>query len=122
MSLLATSVDRYAAWILRSYEWRRYAAMQRLVHDVVDVCSACHTRLPSPSDSPVAKDFLAGTETGLLPALERARLQIATRRFGDALATLEEQLGQAFAAHRGGIPEEVREHLEMLRAVAESTR
>ena len=89
VSFLAGSLDRYASWIRRSYEWGRYDAMARLVHDSVDLCVACHTRLPSRRDSPIAEDFLAGNDMEALPPAQRARLQIATRRFDDALNTLE---------------------------------
>jgi hypothetical protein len=89
VSFLAGSLDRYASWIKRSYEWRRYDAMARLVYDSVDLCVACHTRLPSRRDSRIATGFLAGNDMGSLPAAQRARLQIATRRFDDAMSTLE---------------------------------
>jgi len=100
-SFLAGSLDRYAGWIRRSYDWRRYDAMARLVYDSVNLCVACHTRLPSRHDSRIANDFLAGSDMEALPADQRARLQIATRRFDDALDTLERVLaglgpGEAF--------------------------
>jgi hypothetical protein len=89
VSFLAGSLDRYANWIRRSYEWGRYDTMQRLVHDAVDVCIACHTRLPSGHDSPLAEGFLSGASIATLPADRRAKLQVATRRFDDAMHTLE---------------------------------
>lgn len=92
VSFLAASLDRYANWIRRSYEWGRYDTMQRLVHDAVDVCVACHTRLPSDRDSPLAEGFLAGADIAALPAERRAQLELATRRFDEALHTLESLL------------------------------
>lgn len=89
VSFLAGSLDRYANWIRRSYEWGRYDTMQRLVHDAVQVCVACHTRLPSDRDSPLAEGFVSGVSMSALPAARRARLEVATRRFDDAMATLE---------------------------------
>ena len=53
-------------------------------------CVACHARLPG-DDSPRA-EVCSSTALARLPAPERARLQIATRRFQDALDTLEELL------------------------------
>lgn len=87
--VLAGFLDRQAWWMRRSFEWGRTHAVRELLYDTVDVCIACHTRLSSPSDSPVARDFLSTEALAGLPALERARLQIATRRFRDALDTLE---------------------------------
>ncbi len=89
VSFLASSLDRYATWIRRSLEWRRHEAARRLVHDAVEVCIACHTRVPSRRDSPLARDFLDTGQMEGLPAEDRARLQVATRRFDDALHTLE---------------------------------
>jgi tetratricopeptide (TPR) repeat protein len=94
VSFLASSLDRYATWIRRSIEWGRTESTQRLVRDAVDVCIACHTRLPSRRDSPVANDFLESEHMRALPARERAQLAVATRRFEDALDTLEQLLAE----------------------------
>ncbi len=59
-----------------------------LIRDVTHNCVACHARLPG-DDSPRAEAFVSSTMLARLPAPERARLQIATRRFQDALDTLE---------------------------------
>jgi hypothetical protein len=60
-----------------------------LVQQATENCIACHTRLPSPGDSPLAAAFVDETALAQLRPEERARLQIATRQFDDALATLE---------------------------------
>lgn len=98
LSYLAGSLDRYATWIRRSYEWHHFDAMRGQIHDTVDLCVACHTRLPSRGDSPVAEDFLQGHDMDSLTGRDRARLQVATRRFDDALATLEATLAREPAA------------------------
>jgi tetratricopeptide (TPR) repeat protein len=92
VSFLAASLDRYASWLRRSYEWGRYETTQRLLHDAVAVCIACHTRLPSRRDSPLARDFLADERMASLPARDRAELAIATRRFEEAMTILESLL------------------------------
>ena len=94
ISFLASSLDRYAMWIRKSYEWRLYDDTQQLVHATVDVCIACHTRLTSRRDSPFAEDFINSTRISALPLRQRVKLQTATRRFNEALggyATLLEQ-------------------------------
>lgn len=59
-----------------------------LIRHVTENCVACHARLPG-VDSLRAENFVSsGTLARLAPG-ERARLQVATRRFGDALDTLE---------------------------------
>ena len=92
VSFLAGSLDRYAMWIRRSIEWGRIDTTQRLVHDAVDVCIACHTRLPSRHDSSLAERFLDSSRMRALPDRSRAKLEVATRRFDDALDTLERLL------------------------------
>lgn len=85
ISFLASSLDRYAQWIRKSYEWRLYNDTRQLVHAAVDVCVACHTRLTSRHDSPLAEDFVNSSQMGRLSLRQRVRLQTATRRFDDAL-------------------------------------
>ena len=95
MSFLASSLDRYAQWIRKSYEWRLYNDTRQLIHATVDVCIACHTRLTSRHDSPLAEDFLNTAAIAKLPERERVGLQTATRRFDDALATYTTLLQQS---------------------------
>jgi hypothetical protein len=78
-----------AGEILRSYEQGQLARSQFLLRQLTEYCVTCHARLPSPGDSPVAEDFVADTVLARLPAEERATLFIATRRFDEALTTLE---------------------------------
>ncbi|MCP5150085.1 MAG: hypothetical protein H6983_10985 [Ectothiorhodospiraceae bacterium] len=88
---LASSLDRYTGWALRNYEWGQIPAARSLVLEAVEVCIACHTRLPS-GDSPVAEDFVASDTLARMAPRERARLLAATRRFDDAMTTLESEL------------------------------
>lgn len=60
-----------------------------LIQQASENCVACHTKLRSPGDSPVAKSFVDESTLAALRPEERARLQIATRQFDAALATLE---------------------------------
>lgn len=75
--------------ILRSYEARRFEETAFLVRQLTEYCVACHTRLPSPGDFPLAGDFVSGTTLAALPPGQRALLETATRRFDDALASYE---------------------------------
>jgi tetratricopeptide (TPR) repeat protein len=86
---LASVLERYSLLLLRSYEQGEPERVQELLYGITDVCIACHTRLPSSRDSPVTKQFADSRAIASLPAKKRARLQVATRRFDDALETLE---------------------------------
>jgi hypothetical protein len=59
------------------------------VRHLTDSCVACHARLASPRSAAVTEGFVDQSDFVLLDPLERARLQIATRRFEEALTTLE---------------------------------
>ena len=87
---LASVLERYSVLLLRSYEQGEPERVQQFLYGMTDICVACHTRLPSPHDSPVAKRFVDSRALSTLPARKRARIQVATRRFEDALSTLEE--------------------------------
>lgn len=86
---LASVLERYSLLLLRSFERDEPERVQRFLYGITDICIACHTRLPSPDDSPVSKDFVDSRAVASLPPEKRARIQVATRRFDDALDTLE---------------------------------
>jgi hypothetical protein len=52
-------------------------------------CVACHSRLPSAREFPMAEKLVGRAEVRGLPPEDRARLLVATRRFGDALTSWE---------------------------------
>jgi hypothetical protein len=88
-AFLAGVLERYSLLLLRTYERGDTEQMGQLLYGMTDICIACHTRLPSPHDSPVAKQFAESKAVWALPEKKRARVQVATRRFDDALITLE---------------------------------
>lgn len=87
--VLADSLDRYGAWIERALREREFDWAQMLIYQASELCIACHTRLPESSDSPRAEQFVASNFIKELPAFQRARLQVATRRFSDAMTSFE---------------------------------
>jgi len=87
---LAHSTARDARDVERAYMAEQYGLAAFLVQQITENCIACHTRLPDAVDSPVAKGFVDETLFAQLPLEPRASLQMATRRFDDALLTLEQ--------------------------------
>jgi len=63
-----------------------------LVQEMTDTCVACHARLPSTTDSPLAEQFIPQTSLTALPVRAQARVLLATRRFDDAIVALERLL------------------------------
>ncbi len=86
---LASVLERYSLLLLRSYERDEPERVQQFLYGITDICIACHTRLPISEDSPVSKRFVDSRAVASLPPEKRARVQVATRRFDDALETLE---------------------------------
>lgn len=90
---LGRSLERDSTRALREYQQGRYEISAFFVEQMTGACVGCHARLPA-ADADLARSFAEAPELAPLDVLERARLQVATRRFDDALASFE----QAFAA------------------------
>ena len=86
---LSSVLERYSLLLLRAYERGDTEQLQEFLYGMTDICIACHTRLPSAQDSPVAKEFVDSSVVASLPQRKRMRIQMATRRFEDALSTME---------------------------------
>ncbi len=89
---LGRSLERDANRALREYQQGRFEISAFFVEQMTGACVGCHARLPS-ADADLARDFVEAPLLAPLDVLERARIQLATRRFDEALASFE----QAFA-------------------------
>jgi hypothetical protein len=94
MQFLAHEVARDARDVRRAWQEGQYPRAAFLLRQITEDCVVCHTRLPS-DDSPVAKGFFQAGELERLPEEPRASLQMATRRFDEALVTLESLLASS---------------------------
>jgi hypothetical protein len=94
MQFLARSVARDARDVRRAWREGHLPRTAFLLRQITEDCVVCHTRLPS-DDSPVAQGFFEAGQLEGLPEEPRASLQMATRRFDEALATLESLLGSS---------------------------
>lgn len=86
---LARSIARDAREVRDAFANGRYARSGFLLQQISEHCVNCHARLPDEAERPLARSFVDDTELSKLSAEQRATLQIATRRFDDALDTLE---------------------------------
>lgn len=89
---IARALSRDVHQALQRFDEGSYEASAYSVLETINTCMTCHSRLPSPKDSEVARGFLDSTELKGLAVLDRARLQAATRRFDEALASFETAL------------------------------
>ncbi len=84
------SLSKDAQEAYRHFKRGRYLESQYIVRNMTENCIACHSRMPSKSDSNLAKgSFLERVEVAKLPAEEKALLMVATRQFDAALETYE---------------------------------
>jgi len=86
---LGRSLASDATNALERYREGRTDSAAFLVQQASENCVACHTKQRSPSDSPITEHFVDEGALATLRPEERARLQIATRQFDEALATFE---------------------------------
>jgi len=93
---LGSSLAEETRETLARFDAGRFDSARFFSARLTDFCIACHTRLPSPTDSavsrgfvPLADDFVSDAALAKLPLERRGELQVATRRFDDALTTFE---------------------------------
>ncbi|MGH2901049.1 MAG: hypothetical protein ACRDMZ_20405, partial [Solirubrobacteraceae bacterium] len=89
---LARSLGRELRQSLQRFDQGNYEAARYSLLETTNTCMTCHSRLPSAKDSQVSKGFLDNAELAALPILDRAQLQVATRRFDEALGSFESAL------------------------------
>ncbi|HTY16167.1 MAG TPA: hypothetical protein VMH82_00420 [Myxococcota bacterium] len=86
---IGSSLATDARDALERYREGRTESAAFLVQQATENCIACHTRLPSPGDSPLSQHFVDKSALNAMPMAERVRLLVATRQFDEALAAYE---------------------------------
>jgi len=97
---LSRSLSRDVADLTWQFEHGQLDAARYQLIGVTQNCVACHSRLPRARDFPLADRLVGRVEISSLDRVERARLQVAVRRFDGALADWE-----AYFADRSVPPE-----------------
>ena len=97
---LSRSLSRDVSDLSWQFEHGQLDAARYQLIGVTQNCVACHSRLPTARDFPMSDRLVERAEISSLDRVERARLQVAVRRFDGALADWE-----AFFADRSVPPE-----------------
>ncbi len=85
---LGRNLARDARRTLELYEQGAFEGADFYLRHLVGDCVSCHSRLPA-DDSALTQGFLDGERMSALSPEARFRVELATRRFDDALTTLE---------------------------------
>ncbi len=75
--------------LLEAYRIGSYESAQFYLRELTQTCFACHSRMPSERSFDFGKQFFEQAETQGLPALDAARLAVASRQFDAALRNYE---------------------------------
>jgi hypothetical protein len=89
---LSASLERDVREVVWLFERGELDAAGYQLGALTNDCVACHSRLPSAREFPLADRLLAGIDLEGLDPSERARLLVAVRRFDAALSVWEAQL------------------------------
>ncbi|MCP5060765.1 MAG: hypothetical protein GY937_29060 [bacterium] len=86
---MSHALSRDSAEIQWRLEQGRTEEARFLLGELVNDCVACHSRLPSTETSDLGRSLYEAVDTSGLARSEQVRLEIATRQFDRALASLE---------------------------------
>lgn len=75
--------------LLEAYRIGSYESAQFYLRELTQTCFGCHSRLPSNRNFDFGKQFFEKAEAQGLPALDAARLAVASRQFDAALRNYE---------------------------------
>jgi tetratricopeptide (TPR) repeat protein len=90
--LLGGSLSTDAGQALLLYRSDQFEEAAFQVQQTTENCVACHTKLRGVGDTPVARHFVDKSALRGLPLAERARLEVATRQFDEAVGSYEKLL------------------------------
>ena len=88
---IRTAIARDVATAVEEFDAGRFDAAERRVHQLLDHCFACHTRLPA-GESALGDRISRGVDTAGMTLRDRVFFLVATRQFDRALAATEAAL------------------------------
>ncbi len=98
-AFLSRSLERDTRAIQQRFQAGETERARFLLHEVTENCVACHSRLPDDTMRPLGLALVDDATLSELPAIERVRLEVATRQFDRALQTYGELFaGPEFSA------------------------
>jgi hypothetical protein len=89
---LRVAMARDAEKALADFEVGQFNDAQRRVHQLLEYCFACHTRLPEPDRSALGRSIVQGVSVKDLELEERVFFLVATRQLDKALVAIKAAL------------------------------
>ncbi len=89
VAYLSHSLAADAREVHRRYADGHFEQSRFLLHNLTDVCVACHSRLPDDDVRPIGSTLANDKSLAELPLDQRAQYEIATRQFDRALVSFE---------------------------------
>ena len=84
------SLSRDAHDALANFKSANYIGSRFILNDITENCVTCHTKRPAGKPFEAGQQFLDDIDAKSFPAPARAKLQVATRQFSEAMKTYEE--------------------------------
>jgi hypothetical protein len=84
------SLSRDAHDALENFKSANYIGSRFILNDITENCVTCHTKRPAGKPFEAGQQFLDDIDAKSFPAPARAKLQVATRQFSEAMKTYEE--------------------------------
>ncbi len=84
------SIARDSQEALDSFRDANYMGSRFIVGQITENCVTCHTKRPAERPFDPGKEFLDAINAKSFPPAVRAKLQVASRQFSDAMKTYEE--------------------------------
>ena len=92
-SLLRDAHDALAAFKSANYPGSRFVVSQ-----IPENCVTCHTKVPATRPFDAGKEFLQAINAKDFPPPARAKLEVASRQFADAMSTYEGMLASPYVS------------------------
>jgi tetratricopeptide (TPR) repeat protein len=89
LAFLSHSLAADAREVHARYADGRFEQSRFLLHNMTDVCVACHSRLPDDDSRSMGRTLVNDDAIAKLPLDQRAQYEIATRQFDRALVSFE---------------------------------
>ncbi len=92
------SLSRDAHDALAAFKSANYPGSRFVVGSITENCVTCHTKVPATRPFEAGKEFLQAINAKDFPPPSRAKLEVASRQFADAMSTYEGMMASPYVS------------------------